>query len=226
MTGQRSTAMVYLVDDEFSIRDSLSILIESTGQRVRSFETAEAFLESYESDVPGCLILDIRMPSMSGLELQEALVKRNIDIPIIFISGNAEVADTVKAFRAGAVDFLEKPFQYSVLLDRIDEALQKDRQNRANILEKRQLQERISRLTSREKEVLSLIISNHSNKQSAKILEISNRTIDVHRSNIMQKMQVDSIAELIVMVMKSNILNVNEGKSAAELDSSLSSRSF
>lgn len=119
-------ALVYLVDDEFAIRDSLTLLIESTGLEVKSFESSEAFLKNYNPDRPSCLILDVRMPLMGGLELQEELAAENINIQIIFISGNAEISDSAKAFRSGALDFLEKPFDNQILLERIEEAIKKD----------------------------------------------------------------------------------------------------
>lgn len=195
------STLVYLVDDEFAVRDSLTFLIESTGQAVRGFESANDFLNNYSHEQPGCLILDVRMPSMSGLELQEELSKREISIPIIFISGHADIPDSAKAFRAGAVDFLEKPFDNELLLKRIDEAIQKDIETRGLLIKKRQIQKRLDHLTAREKEVLSLIVSSHSNKEAAMKLNISNRTIDVHRAHIMEKMQAENLAELMMMVM-------------------------
>lgn len=201
MSDNNSKPVVYLVDDEFSIRDSLTLLIESTGQTVRSFESAEAFLTNYDPEHPACLLLDVRMPVMSGHDLQNELSNRGINIPIIFISGHADIADSAKAFRAGAVDFLEKPFNNDVLLERINEAIKKDVLFREELVKKRRIQERINHLTTREKEVLGLIIKSHSNKESAKILNISNRTVDVHRASIMEKMQAENVAELITMVM-------------------------
>jgi len=201
MRSTNTTPVVYLVDDEFAIRDSLTLLIESTGQTIKSFESAEAFLQNYDPEQPGCLLLDVRMPLMSGHELQNELLNKGICIPIIFISGHADIPDSAKAFRAGAVDFLEKPFDNEVLLERIDEALKKDVAFREERVKKRRIQERIDHLTTREKEVLGLIVKSHSNKESAKILNISNRTVDVHRASIMEKMQAENIAELITMVM-------------------------
>lgn len=201
MSANEPKPIVYLVDDEFSIRDSLTLLIESTGQAVKSFESAESFLENYDPERPGCLLLDVRMPVMSGHDLQNELLSRGISIPIIFISGHADIADSAKAFRAGAVDFLEKPFDNDVLLERINEAIKKDVFFREEQSKKSKIQERIDHLTAREKEVLSLIIKSHSNKESAKILNISNRTVDVHRASIMEKMQAENVAELITMVM-------------------------
>ncbi len=201
MSVNNTTPLVYVVDDEFAIRDSLTLLIESSGQAVKSFESAEVFLNNYNPERPGCLLLDARMPLMSGHELQNELLNRGISIPIIFISGHADIPDSAKAFRAGAVDFLEKPFDNEVLLERIVEAIHKDLAFRAELVKKRHIQERIDHLTTREKEVLGLIAKSHSNKESARILNISNRTVDAHRASIMEKMQAENIAELIKMVM-------------------------
>jgi two-component system response regulator FixJ len=209
MSMNKPGTLVYLVDDEFSVRDSLALLIESTGQSVRSFESAEAFLNNYDPEQPGCLLLDVRMPSMSGLELQGELLKREIFIPIIFISGHAGIPDSAKAFRAGAVDFLEKPFDNEILLERIDEAIKKDIASREQFIEHREIQNRLDHLTLREQEVLSLIVRGLSNKEIAKILDISNRTVEAHRASIMEKMQVKSFAELMVLATHSEILNDN-----------------
>jgi two-component system response regulator FixJ len=206
MTTNRSNSVVYLVDDEFAIRDSLTLLLESAGQPVKSFDSAQAFLEDYDPEQAGCLLLDVRMPLMSGFELQEKLSEKNITLPIIFISGNADIPDSAKAFRAGAVDFLEKPFDYQILLQRIQEAINKDRETRAQSIEKRRVQKRLDQLTNREKEVLRLIVSSYSSKEAAKILNISNRTIEVHRANIMEKMQAENLSELMVMAMQSGLL--------------------
>lgn len=206
MSINKPGTLVYLVDDEFSVRDSLALLIESTGQSVRSFESAEAFLNNYDPEQPGCLLLDVRMPSMNGLELQGELLKREIFIPIIFISGHAGIPDSAKAFRAGAVDFLEKPFDNEILLERIDEAIKKDIASREQFIEHREIQNRLDHLTLREQEVLSLIVRGHSNKEIARILDISNRTVEAHRASIMEKMQVKSLAELMVLATHSEIM--------------------
>jgi len=200
------TPLVYLVDDEYAVRDSLTLLLESSGQPVKCFESAEDFLANYDASQAGCLLLDVRMPGMSGLELQEEMLRRHITLPIIFISGHAEIPDSAKAFRAGAVDFLEKPFNNETLLQRIEEAINKDLASREQYSEKQQILERFNHLTMREKEVLTLIVTSHSNKEAAKILDISNRTIDVHRAHIMEKMQADSLAELMVMAMQCELI--------------------
>lgn len=209
MSINRPEHVVYLVDDEFSVRDSLRLFIESTEQTVRSFESAEAFLKNYDDNKPGCLLLDIRMPSMSGLELQKELLIRDISIPIIFISGHAGIPDSAKAFRSGAVDFLEKPFDNEILLERIEEAIKKDIANRELNVHRHLIQDRLNSLTLREHEVLFLIVRGSSNKEIARILGISNRTVEAHRARIMEKMQAKSLADLIVMARNSEVLNSN-----------------
>jgi two-component system response regulator FixJ len=213
MSNHKLEPLVYLVDDEYAVRDSLALLIESTGQTVKSFASAEAFLTHYNPEQPGCLLLDVRMPSMSGLELQDELLRREISIPIIFISGHAGIPDSAKAFRAGAVDFLEKPFDNEILLKRIEEALNKDIASREQLNEHREIQKHLAHLTVREKEVLSLVFRGYSNKETARILDISNRTVEAHRASIMEKMQANSLAELMVMVTHPEMLNDNLQKS-------------
>ncbi len=213
MSNHKLDPLVYLVDDEYAVRDSLALLIESTGQTVKSFASAEAFLTHYNPEQPGCLLLDVRMPSMSGLELQDELLRREISIPIIFISGHAGIPDSAKAFRAGAVDFLEKPFDNEILLKRIEEALNKDIASREQLNEHREIQKHLAHLTVREKEVLSLVFRGYSNKETARILDISNRTVEAHRASIMEKMQANSLAELMVMVTHPEMLNDNLQKS-------------
>ncbi|MCX7104406.1 MAG: response regulator [Methylococcales bacterium] len=198
--------LVYLIDDEFSVRDSLTLVLESVGLRVKSFESAEDFLKNYNNEYPSCLILDVKMPCMSGLELQEELLKRNISIPIIFISGHAGISQSAKAFRAGAVDFLEKPFDHEVLLARITEVIQKNIEYRWRLNVHFELANRHYCLTEREREVLTLISEGSSNKEAANLLGISSRTVEAHRARIMKKMEVDSFVDL-VMLTHFNILN-------------------
>ena len=199
-------ALVYLIDDEFSVRDSLTLVLESGGLRVKSFESAEDFLKHYNNEYPSCLILDVKMPCMSGLELQEELLKRNISIPIIFISGHAGISQSAKAFRAGAVDFLEKPFDHEVLLARITEVIQKNIEYRWRLKVHFELENRHYCLTEREREVLTLISEGSSNKEAANLLGISSRTVEAHRARIMKKMEVDNFVDL-VMLTHFNILN-------------------
>lgn len=201
MNTIKTKTLVYLVDDDYSVRDSLSLLIETTGQNVMCFDSAYAFLDNYDPEQAGCLILDVRMPSMTGLELQEEMVKREISIPTIFISGHADVPDSSKAFRGGAVDYMEKPFDSDTLLKRVQEAIQKDLETRVHKSEQRKLKKRLSLLTPREHEVMVLIVKGKSSKEIGKKLEISNRTIDVHRAKLMDKMEAEDVAELTVMAM-------------------------
>ncbi|WP_411726184.1 response regulator transcription factor [Methyloglobulus sp.] len=206
MPETKPKTLVYLVDDDFSVRDSLSLLIESTGQAVRCFESADGFLNDYDPAQAGCLVLDVRMPSMGGLELQEEMTRRDFAIPIIFISGHADVPDSSKAFRAGAIDYLEKPFDSETLLTRIQEGIQKDLDTRVYQTEKRNLNKRLGKLTPREHEVLILVVKGFSNKEAAKLLKVSYRTIDVHRAKIMEKMEAEDLSELTVMAMHCGLM--------------------
>lgn len=201
MKINKQDVTVYVVDDEFPIRDSLNLLIETAGLKAKGYESALAFLESYDPEQPGCLVLDMRMPYMDGLELQEALVKINSELPIIFISGHADIPVSSKAFRAGALDFIEKPFDNEMLLERINEAVDRLLVNWSEIQKKKQIMILYEHLTDREKEVFRLIVNNHSTKQAAKKLGISNRTVDVHRAHIMEKMQADTLNTLVIMAV-------------------------
>lgn len=207
MTVDTSSAWIYLVDDEFAVRDSMQIFIESTGRKVKTYPSAEAFLKDFDPEIPGCLILDVRMPLMDGLELQEELSKREFNLPIIFISGNAGIPDSAKAFRAGALDFLEKPFDNKVLLERVDEAIIKDIHSKQQQVEKRQIKACLESLTVREFEVLQLIVHSHSNKEVAKVLDVSHRTIETHRANIMEKLQAKDIAALTNLLTKYELID-------------------
>jgi len=196
---------VFIVDDESAVRDALGLLIESAGFSTEGFESACAFLEAYDPDRPGCVLLDVRMKQMSGLDLQEALQKKNIAIPIIFISGHGDVAISARAFRGGAIDFIEKPFDDQTILSRIEEALQKDAQSRKKRAAREEILRRYERLTPREKEVMKLVIGSQSNKKIAKILGISHRTVDAHRARVMEKMDAVSLADLIAKALEAEI---------------------
>jgi len=206
MQLNKQTVTIYIVDDDFSVRDSLSMLIEFAGFKVESYESAPLFLEHFDSEQPACLILDMRMPYMDGLELQELLIQKCSAIPIIFISGHGDVPISSKAFRSGAIDFLEKPFDNALLLERLNEAVKKVLITWPEELKKRRILELYENLTQREKDVFLLITRNHSSKEAAKNLNISNRTVDIHRANIMKKMQADSLNTLIVLALKSDII--------------------
>ena len=195
-----NAATVFLVDDDPQIRQSLTWSIEAAGYSVQSFDSAEKFLSSSNLDQPSCLILDVRMHGMSGLELQDALASREIPLPIIFITGHGDISMSVRAIKNGAVDFLEKPFSRQVLLQRIEEALTLDRELRERDQTLTTLQNRLERLTPREREVMLLLISDsgeRSNKDIATELNISHRTVEHHRTRVMEKMQAKSLPDLI-----------------------------
>jgi two-component system, LuxR family, response regulator FixJ len=188
---------VFVVDDDHAVRRSLEMLIRSVGLRVQTFSSAQEFLDGYDPDTPGCLVLDVRMPRISGLELQQTLTEKRIDIPVIIVTGHGDVPIAVRALRNGAVDFLEKPYSDQVLLERVNEALQSDLKNRSRKAQHTQVTDRLGQLTHREREVIELITSGMSNKEAAAALGVSRKTVEVHRAHIMEKMKVDSLAELV-----------------------------
>ena len=193
---------VFIVDDDVAVRDALKFLLRSVGHPVEAFASATEFLDAYGDDRPGCLVLDIRMPGMSGLELQEQLVARRSILPIIFITGHGDVPMAVEAMQAGAMDFIQKPFRDQDLLDRINQALEKDAMNRAALGEKNQIRERLASLTPREREVMDLVVHGKANKVIAGDLELSQRTVEIHRARVMEKMQAASLAHLVRMVIE------------------------
>lgn len=188
---------VFVVDDDPSIRKGLERLLRSMGHDVEAFPTGQEFLARSLYDGPSCLILDVRMPGLSGLELQEKLLARETPMPIIFITGHGNIPMSVKALKAGAVDFLEKPFDEQVLLDAVNSALEKHKAQIRRQLEIREIQARIESLTPREREVLSLVVTGMLNKQIAFELKTSEKTIKVHRARVMEKMRAQSLADLI-----------------------------
>lgn len=190
---------VFLVDDDPSVRDAIGLFLESIGLVVKTYSSAQAFLDNYRPEWPGCMVLDISMPGISGLELQELLLERCIDIPIIFLTGHGDVPQSAKAFKAGAIDFIEKPFNDEQLLDRIREAIQIDVQNRDKKARHGEILVRFAQLTPREQQVMKYVVVGNSNKEIARELEISHRTIDIHRARIMEKMNAKSLADLVLM---------------------------
>ncbi|MCH7982198.1 MAG: response regulator transcription factor [Proteobacteria bacterium] len=200
MTEYKPT--VFLVDDDEAVRDSLGLLMKSVDLTSRSFASAGDFLAEYDPDSPGCLILDIRMPGMSGMELQQKLIDMRAKLPIIFITGHGDIPMAVEAMQRGAVDFIPKPFRDGELLDRINKALENDRKNRDSLVEREVIEERIEKLTPREKQVLELVVQGKANKVIAGDLEVSQRTVEIHRARGMEKMQVRSVAQLVRMVMR------------------------
>ncbi len=193
---------IFIVDDDAAVRDALKLLLRSVGQAVETFGSAQEFLDAYSEDRPGCLVLDIRMPGMSGLELQQKLNEKHSILPIIFITGHGDVPMAVEAMQAGAVDFIQKPFRDQDLIDRINQALEKDSSNRAALGERNDIRRRLDTLTPREREVLDLVVHGKANKVIAGDLKLSQRTVEIHRARVMEKMQASSLAHLVRMVLE------------------------
>jgi len=194
--------VVFVVDDDPSIRSSLKFLMSSVGLQVEGFDSADALLKRNLPDAPSCLVLDVRLPGLSGLDFQRQLAARNCRIPIIFITGHGDIPMSVRAMKAGAVEFLTKPFRDQDLLDAVCIALEKDRERRERKKEVSDLEERYNSLTPREQEVISMVVSGKLNKQIADQLATAENTVKVHRSRAMEKMQAQSVAELVKMIGK------------------------
>ncbi len=192
---------VYIVDDDDAVRNSLRLLLKSVGLAAVALPTAQEFLSTYDPQQPGCLILDVRMPGMSGLELQQQLNLRGAVIPVIFITGHGDIPMAVEAMQHGAFDFLQKPFRDQDLIDRIQRALAKDRTSRVELTERSRVRERFESLTPREREVLALVTSGKPNKVMAAELGVSQRTVEIHRARVMEKMHASSLAQLVRMMM-------------------------
>lgn len=200
-----ASEIVYVVDDDASVRKAIKRLIKSVGFNVMTFNSAQDFLKFDPEDETACLVLDIRMPGISGIELQEMFNQKNIQIPIIFISGHGNIAMSVETMKAGAVDFLEKPFEDQKLIDAIHNALERSRKYRVKMVEIRQIREQIRSLTPREYDVFKLVVDGLLNKQIASELGISEKTVKVHRARVMQKMNADSLADLVRKAEKNQI---------------------
>ena len=195
---------VFVVDDDRAVRDSLALLVNSVGLEAETFASAQEFLDAYRPERRGCLITDIRMPGMSGLELQEKLSADDIRIPVIVLTGHGDVPAAVRALKGGAVDFVEKPFNPQALLDLIQQAIARDVEIREVAAQGAQVAERKALLTPREHEVMGLVVAGKANKVIAIELAISERTVELHRGRIMKKMQARSLAELMRMVLPQN----------------------
>ena len=198
----RRNSAVFVVDDDESVRKSLGNLIRSARLRVETFASAQQFLDSACVDLPSCLVLDVRMPRLNGLDLQKRLMEINVDIPIVFITAHGDVPTSVRAMKAGAVEFLIKPFRDEELLDAIDQAIERDRVTRQQKAQIAELRSRHESLTPREREVMDLVVSGLLNKQIALELGTSEITIKVHRSRVMEKMRANSLADLVRMSEK------------------------
>ncbi len=192
---------VYIVDDDEAVRESLGLLLESVDQVSSGFDSATSFLGAYDDEMAGCIVLDIRMPGMNGMELQKKLNDVNSILPIIFVTGHGDVPMAVEAMQHGAVDFIQKPYREQDLLDKINQALNIDQQQRADLKEKQAIIKRIETLTPREKEVMAMMIDGNANKVIAIDLGISQRTVEIHRSRVMEKMSTHSLAHLVRMVL-------------------------
>ena len=202
MTGMTQT--IFVVDDDEAMRDSLSWLLEGEGYQVSCFDSAQSFLDARRDDMRGCLVLDVRMPEMSGLELHEKLDALGSQLPIIFVTGHGDVPMAVAALQRGACDFIEKPFHNEELLSRIERALELDTQLAARRKHNDAISHRLSQLTQRESEVMKLVVVGKLNKQIADELDISMKTVEAHRARVMEKMSVRTLAELVKAVMTVN----------------------
>jgi FixJ family two-component response regulator len=194
--------MVLVIDDDASVRRGLRQLFESVGLRVAVFESAREFLLTKRPDAPSCLVLDVRLPGQSGLDFQRELNERNIALPVVFLTGHGDIPMSVRAMKAGAVEFLTKPFREQELLDAVQAALDRDRSTRADEQLLAELRRRHDGLTERERTVMNLVVKGWRNKQIAHEIRTSEATVKVHRTNLMRKMQAASLAELVVMAGK------------------------
>jgi len=201
VTRAEPVPTVFVVDDDEGVRSALALLLKSMGQASATYASAADFLADYDPERRGCALLDVRMPGMSGLELQDELNRRGVVLPVIFITGHGDVPMAVEAMQRGAFDFLQKPFRDDDLAERIRRALARDRELRAAIGEKSQIRTRLGRLTPRERQVLALVAAGKPNKVMAAELGVSQRTVEIHRAHVMKKMGASSLAQLVRMTL-------------------------
>ncbi len=195
-------ATVHVVDDDDAVRSSLRLLLKSVGLPTVAYASAQEFLATWDGEQPGCLVLDVRMPGMSGIELQTELNQRGAIIPVIFISGHGDIPMAVEAIQHGAFDFLQKPFGDQELIDRVQRALTSDAEHRQLLQQRATLRHRFDSLTPREQEVLQLVTQGKANKVMAGDLGVSQRTVEIHRARVMEKMGAQSLAQLVRMVLE------------------------
>lgn len=200
-----SEAIVYVVDDDSAVRDSLRLLLKSVGLACETFESGREFLAGFKDGQRACLVADIRMPGMSGLDLQAELNRRQVHLPLIFITGYGDVPMAVDAMKAGALDFIQKPFRDQDLLDRINQALAEEQEWREVDAERGEIEQRIATLTPREREVMESVVRGDANKVVAFDLGVSQRTVEIHRARVMQKMGVRTLAQLVRMATKAGL---------------------
>ena len=196
-----SQQIVYVVEDDEAVRDSLEMMLVSMEYTVKTFPAANAFLDEYDESMAGCIVLDIRMPGMDGMELQKTLNTRHSILPIIFVTGHGDVPMAVEAMQQGAIDFIQKPYREQELLEKIKAALALDAEQRSSLIEKKEIQHKLDELTPREQEIMTMIVDGHANKVIAIDLDISQRTVEIHRSRVMHKMGTHSLAHLVRMIM-------------------------